>query len=226
MELAALALGFVGSLHCVMMCSPLAIAVTQGSARWEKRLLYNAGRILTYGILGATTAGLGVLFSFVKLQNILSITMGVFLLLAGIIGMTTVKLPLVTPLLNKVVIRLKRTFQQFLSRKTNSSLIFMGAINGILPCGLTFAALTICLSLQGPLDGFLFMILFGAGTLPVMLGFVSTIGELWKGLKLNYNTVLSVSLALSGIVLIVRVFLPHSHSIGSLNEVADIVMCR
>jgi sulfite exporter TauE/SafE len=46
----------------------------------------------------------------------------------------------------------------------------MGMLNGFLPCGMTLIALSYCLILAGPIDGFNFMLLFGVGTLPVMLG--------------------------------------------------------
>lgn len=226
MELAALALGFIGSLHCVLMCSPLAIAVTQGTNQWKRRLLYNTGRIATYGLLGAMTASLGFIFSIIKMQNLLSIIMGSILLIAGIAGITSLKLPIVSPILAKSVLRLKNMFHKFLARRDGVSTVLMGAINGILPCGLSFAALTVCISLRGPLDGFLFMTLFGIGTLPVMLGLVSSVGEWWQRMKLNYSTILSFTLTFSGLMLILRVFLPHYNRLHSVNGIVDIVMCR
>ncbi len=47
MELTALALGFMGSLHCVGMCSPLAMVATRGAVSFS-RFLYHAGRIFIY----------------------------------------------------------------------------------------------------------------------------------------------------------------------------------
>ncbi len=54
----ALALGFVGSIHCIGMCGPIAISLP-GTAHYFNmqyalnRVLYNLGRIITYAVLGA-----------------------------------------------------------------------------------------------------------------------------------------------------------------------------
>jgi sulfite exporter TauE/SafE len=76
------------------------------------------------------------------------------------------------------------------------------------------------------MEGFGFMLLFGAGTLPVMLGFTSIITQLLKRFNFNFQHVTSAMLILSGILLIVRVFIihqPHQHSIQQ--GVVDIVLC-
>jgi uncharacterized protein len=44
-----------------------------------------------------------------------------------------------------------------------------GLVNGLLPCGLVYAALVASLGLAGPLRGAGFMIAFGAGTTPAVL---------------------------------------------------------
>ena len=50
-------LGLLGSLHCLGMCGPLAVALPRGQSdhRWRYtagRGLYNLGRIITYTVLG------------------------------------------------------------------------------------------------------------------------------------------------------------------------------
>ena len=60
MLLTALILGFTGSLHCLGMCSPLAMMVTGQSAKgFTKRLVYNSGRIVTYSVAGFIVASIG-----------------------------------------------------------------------------------------------------------------------------------------------------------------------
>jgi uncharacterized protein len=52
----ALSLGFLGSLHCIGMCGPIAFALPvvgeSIASRIAGRLLYNSGRIITYGLQG------------------------------------------------------------------------------------------------------------------------------------------------------------------------------
>jgi sulfite exporter TauE/SafE len=45
----------------------------------------------------------------------------------------------------------------------------MGALNGLLPCGLVYSALLVTASSSGALPGALGMFLFGAGTIPALL---------------------------------------------------------
>jgi sulfite exporter TauE/SafE len=170
----ALILGFAGSLHCLGMCSPLAMAVTNGSpAILLNRILYNFGRLLTYGLLGGLVASVGLILPMVNYQNLLSILLGAGLIAIGVSGMSAIKIPVVSKALGMFSVFLKQFFVRFLKHKSYSSTFFLGSLNGFLPCGLSFLALTYCVTLSGPLDGFYFMALFGLGTLPVMLGVTS-----------------------------------------------------
>ncbi len=45
-----------------------------------------------------------------------------------------------------------------------------GMIWGWLPCGLVYSALLLTITSSGPLEGGLFMLTFGVGTLPAMMG--------------------------------------------------------
>ena len=226
MVLTALIMGLTGSLHCVGMCSPLAMTVSNMSARaFLNRVIYNTGRIVTYGLLGLCVAGVGVAFPISKFQNLVSIFLGIILLLAGT-GLLKVNIPILSSAIATLTSTLKKLFTKFLNRKNLGSVFLLGTLNGILPCGLVWIALTYSLTLQSALEGFGFMLLFGAGTLPVMLGFTSIITQLLKRFNFNFQHVTSAMLILSGILLIIRVFvihLPHQHSIQQ--GVVDIVLC-
>ena len=227
MVLTALIMGLTGSLHCVGMCSPLAMAVGNINTRaFLNRAVYNAGRIVTYGLLGLTIAGVGLAFPISKFQNLVSILLGVILLLAGI-GLLKVNIPIFSRAIGTLTFTIKKLFTKFLNRKNFGSVFVLGTLNGILPCGLVWIALTYSLTLQSPLEGFNFMMLFGLGTLPVMLGFTSIITQLLKRFNFNFQHITSAMLILSGILLIVRVFiihLPHQHSLQQ--GVVDIVLCN
>ena len=227
MVLTALIMGLTGSLHCVGMCSPLAMAVGNMNTRaFLNRVIYNAGRIVTYGLLGLAIAGVGLAFPISKFQNLVSVLLGVILLLAGI-GLLKVNIPILSSAIGKLTFTLKKLFTRFLSRKNFGSVFLLGTLNGILPCGLVWIALTYSFTLQSAMEGFSFMILFGIGTLPVMLGFTSVITQLLQRFNFNFQRITSAMLILSGILLIVRVFiihLPHQHSLQQ--GVVDIVLCN
>src|SRR5688572_23370817 len=97
MFLTALIMGITGSLHCAGMCSPLAMSVTSmRSSAFSNRLLYNLGRITTYGMLGALVTAIGYVLPMSKFQNLLSIVLGLTLITMAALGTTGVRIPLVT----------------------------------------------------------------------------------------------------------------------------------
>ena len=224
----ALIMGFAGSLHCLGMCSPLAMAVTNMTRSiMLSRLLYNFGRILTYGVMGSVIATIGMSFSFIKYQNLLSIFSGIALLVIGFAGISTVRIPFVSQTLGGFSMFLKGLFSSFIHKKSYGSTFLLGSLNGILPCGLSFLALTYCLTLTSPADGFIFMLGFGIGTLPVMIGLTSVFYWLLNRFHLNARTITTGMLILSGVILIARVFIVHLPHANSLQEsVVDIVLCR
>ena len=227
MVLTALIMGLTGSLHCVGMCSPLAMAVGNMNTRaFLNRVIYNSGRIVTYGLLGLGIAGVSLAFPVSRLQNLVSIFLGIILLLAGI-GLLKLNIPIFSRAIGTLTSTIKKLFTRFLNRKNLGSVFLLGTLNGILPCGLVWIALTYSFTLQSAMQGFNFMILFGIGTLPVMLGFTSVITQLLQRFNFNFQRITSAMLILSGILLIVRVFimhLPHQHSIEQ--GVVDIVLCN
>lgn len=223
----ALLMGFIGSLHCIGMCSPLAIAVSNLTPKiFLSRLLYNGGRILTYGLLGLLITSVSWFTPLAKFQNFVSIIIGILLLILALSGTTVIKIPLVTPFLQWFRNSLVKLFGSMLQQKKISTTFLLGALNGLLPCGLTFLALTYCLTLDTPASGFYYMILFGMGTLPAMLGFVSVFQWLINRYHFNLKRITSFTLLLSGLLLIARVFLLHApHASGEEHQFIDIVIC-
>ncbi len=228
MWLTALIMGLAGSLHCAGMCSPLAMTITSmNSPAISNRLLYNAGRILTYGILGASVATMGLILPLPKFQNILSITLGIILITMGVTGISGLRIPLLTISIIKFTNLIKNIFSKFIQQKHRGSLLLLGALNGLLPCGLTFLALTFCITLATPFQGFIYMLLFGAGTLPVMLGFISLLQFLTRKLNFNIKAVTKGMLILSGLLLVVRVLMVHTPEAHASHQgIVDIVFCR
>lgn len=227
MWITALILGFTGSFHCIGMCSPLALAVTSMKGHvLLNRFLYNAGRILVYGFFGAAISTAGTLLPISGFQNLLSVVLGVILLVIGITGISGVSIPFLTDFLQRFSSFLKLRFSMLLKRKSYTTTFILGSLNGILPCGLTFIALSYCLTLDGPLDGFAFMLLFGAGTLPVMFGLTAVISLIVTKFHLNMRRVTTAVLILSGCLLIARVFVMSVSHAHSVEEGIDIVLCR
>ena len=207
MWISAIILGIAGSLHCAGMCSPLVMAVTSsnGAARW-KTFIYNGGRILTYAILGAIITAFGLLIDFSGFQLVLTLCIAVCFILMGLSGIGGLKIPFISGALVRFSGLLKHAFSHFLKKKSVLALISMGILNGLLPCGLTYFALTYCLTLARPIDGFQFMLLFGAGTLPVMLGFTAILRYLVNRFSVSLHRITRYSYVLVGLIVLARLF--------------------
>jgi uncharacterized protein len=191
------------------------------------RVLYNVGRVFTYAVLGTIVAGLGMALPDRNYQNLLSIILGIALLLIAFGGIRNINVPVITTMMQSLSGRLKNLFGRYLNQKNHASVFILGSINGLLPCGLTFLALTYCLTLQRPIDGFNFMLLFGVGTLPIMLGFTSILQFIAKRFHFDMQNLTTGMLILSGVALIARVFIVHLPQAPSFKEgVIDIVLCR
>jgi sulfite exporter TauE/SafE len=223
----ALIMGLAGSLHCLGMCSPLATAATRFHGPFMlNRLVYNSGRILTYAILGAVVAGFGSFFDFPKVQTILSLALGVVLVVMGMTGMGHIRIPFVTTFLQTISSWIKVAFSSLLRKKTFASTMALGIVNGLLPCGLTYLALTYCLTLDGPFLGFTFMLVFGVGTLPVMLGFTSILHALMSRFKVSVVRFTSITMVVVGMLLITRGAINHAPDMGLLKAGVPIVICK
>jgi sulfite exporter TauE/SafE len=220
----ALLMGFAGSLHCIGMCSPLAMAVSRfNRAAFVNRVIYNVGRIFTYALMGLVFGLAGEMIPLQNFQNIFSLVLGVCFLLFAFIGMDKVHIPLLSNGLIKLSIALKITFSKFLARRTYFSVLTLGALNGLLPCGLTFLALSYSITLASAWESFYFMLVFGVGTLPAMLGVTLGVSSLVKRLNVNMKNVTVVMFFITGCLLIARVYVHYDF--GHHQKETDIVTC-
>ena len=224
----ALLIGITGSMHCAGMCTPLLMAVTNWtSSVITNRLLYNTGRILTYAILGSIFSGAGSLLPITPYQSLLSLLFGAALIVMAFFRFSHFKIPFVHHRINQLASFLKQKFASLLSKKSFVAVFMMGMLNGLLPCGMTLIALSYCVLLAGPIDGFNFMLLFGVGTLPVMLGFAPLLLMGIRKLNLSIQKTTTVMMICSGAILVARVFVYASAEAGLRNVgMMDIVLCR
>lgn len=169
----AILVGLLGSFHCLGMCAPITWAVPgnrQKRGRWlAGRLVYNSGRVITYAGLGVIVGLLGSSLSMAGWQQGLSIGAGTLMLLGVLFfGMEVPDRALLKPL-SKLVIWVKRQIGGLLVKKGFKAQLALGMLNGLLPCGLVYAALIAALSMGSVQGGAMYMALFGFGTFPMML---------------------------------------------------------
>ncbi len=183
----AFTIGFLGSLHCLGMCGPIAMTLslqTQGRrAIVLNGLTYNFGRILTYSILGMAVGMLGKGLFLAGIQKGLSLAIGIALLIAVFFSINLEKKIFSLPLVNLVFFKLKIKLGQLLDRNAKPSFFLTGILNGLLPCGLVYLAIVGAVSTGSAWNGLLYMTAFGLGTLPLM--FVSAVAGKFISINLR-----------------------------------------
>ena len=198
-------LGLAGSLHCVGMCGPLALALPRPPGNLlAGRILYNAGRTVTYAAMGAVFGLLGQTLLVAGWQQGLSIAAGVLILAyllstwlgRGRWSMESTALRLVAPV--------QRALGRLLKHTSLGGLFTIGLLNGLLPCGLVYVALAGAAATGTALNGALFMAIFGLGTIPMMLAIALVGPSLYSRFRGRFQRVVPLALGVMALLLILR----------------------
>jgi len=200
LEFAAIfALGLAGSLHCLGMCGPIVLSYSVGlrGPRPAAHAAYNAGRILTYmllgGIAGAAGHAIGVLGQLAGFASTARIVAGAAMMVAGVlmIGLVPSK-----PLIQIQRPGLRQAIGRLILGPSVRTKFTLGVLLGFLPCGLIYAALLKALESGGPISGALTMLAFGLGTATSLFsaGLLSSIAGARLGAWSNRIAALSVML--------------------------------
>jgi sulfite exporter TauE/SafE len=197
----AFLMGLVGSLHCAAMCGPLTLLLPTDKSRYTKfflgRILYNAGRILTYAGLGLLVGLIGQQTTLFFSKDILSVSLGVLILLFILLPQKWFGEMRIYQRISIFTNRLKAGFKQnFKTNYFRGQLVF-GILNGLLPCGLVYAALAGSFIQLETIKGAAYMAMFGLGTLPMMLSI--SLGSGW--LKRHFNPKMKKLIPLTYVVL-------------------------
>ncbi|MFD1141437.1 sulfite exporter TauE/SafE family protein [Larkinella insperata] len=167
--IAALTTGLVGSLHCVGMCGPLAMALPVGRLPRSQRVLavglYHLSRVTAYAGLGTLAGTLGQGLLLAGFQRSVSVAAGLFLVLWTVFrrgkfaGLTT----------GRTAQWITRPMSRFLQSPTLQAFAGLGLLNGLLPCGFVYVALTGAVTTGSAVNGAAYMGLFGLGTVPALM---------------------------------------------------------
>lgn len=149
--------GLAGSPHCAGMCGPFAASCAKSV---QHALAYHAGRLFTYGALGAAAGLLGSTLplpttALAWLAALLTVVFAASL--AGLIHLPAIPVPGVSRLASAAL------------RRTDApGALVLGATSALLPCGLVYTALAVPIVLEDPALGAAAMVAFGAGTTPLL----------------------------------------------------------
>ncbi|MCG3126468.1 MAG: hypothetical protein CHACPFDD_01304 [Phycisphaerae bacterium] len=166
--------GLLGSSHCLGMCGGFAASLGALRPAWRallpSQLIYAAGRVFTYSVLGLIAGGAAARLALLDLplvgaQRAFSITTGLIMLLAGLATVGAFPRRAV----GAVTDLFAPFFRHMLGLRGTGGLFVAGVFNGLLPCGLVYAFLALAVNASTPLHAGLRMLAFGLGTVPAMV---------------------------------------------------------
>ncbi len=208
MLISALILGFLGSLHCLGMCGPIAFMLPLDHQNNFKKLvqvsIYHIGRLMAYGVIGILFGLLGKGLSLFGIQQKLSIVVGVIMILLVVIPTKYFATNVLSKPIYSILGKVKSRLGMELNKKTPDALLTIGFLNGFLPCGLVYMALLGAIAYGNELQGGLYMVLFGAGTIPLMTAVVFSRGFFNGPLKTRFRKLIPVFVVLIGALFIIR----------------------
>jgi sulfite exporter TauE/SafE len=175
----ALLTGLLGSGHCVGMCGALVGALSLSRSQQAGPLfhvLYNAGRITTYVLLGYVVAWLGLAVAYTGgirgagWYAMIGADLFVIAVGLGTVGadsrLNMMRLEFPSP------VRALATAAGYLRRAPGSlAALPLGLLMGLIPCGFLYAVLLNAALTAEPSSGALVMAGFGLGTAPSLLLF-------------------------------------------------------
>jgi uncharacterized protein len=209
----------VGFGHCIGMCGPIVISLSlnlKGKGVLIPHLLYNAGRVITYAVLGGLAGILGsftlLTSSIVSLQKGVLILAGVLVLVMGLAMGGWIPFGRIFGDDNAGSSVVSKWFHRLSAAKSPIVYLPLGLLLGLLPCGPVYTALIAAaragMGAESALDGFfsgaLLMFAFGIGTVPALLLVGKLAGFGWlKSRHLIYK-ISSVLMVLVGVYFIIQ----------------------
>ncbi|MBQ7433506.1 MAG: sulfite exporter TauE/SafE family protein [Lachnospiraceae bacterium] len=213
--------GVLTSVHCVAMCGGIGLSQTisakenkagDGNQQGKTSMLgalmptlqYHLGRVVSYTTVGFVLGLAGMLFgggmgtgmsAFV--QGILKMAAGIFMVIMGInmLGLF--------PPLRRFRIRLPKGLQMKIAKSaaTGKTPLWVGLLNGLMPCGPLQSMQIIAFASGNPVTGALSMLVFALGTVPLMLGLGSAVSLLGRRFAKSVTTVGAILVVVLGLAL-------------------------
>lgn len=172
MLVSALIFGLLGSFHCVGMCGPIAFLLPVDRSNTLKKtsqiFVYHFGRIVAYSLIGLVFGLLGKSLNLFGMQQQLSIVIGLLMITVVLVPVRIFNKYNFSRPIYKVISKVKNALGKELKKKSADTFLTIGFLNGFLPCGLVYMAVFGALASGSAIDGSMYMVVFGLGTIPLM----------------------------------------------------------
>lgn len=204
----ALIFGLISSLHCVGMCGPIAMMIPIDRNNPAKKVIqimtYQLGRITAYASLGLVFGLLGKGFFLAGWQQQLSILVGVLMIVIALVPEKKLAAYNFSKPIYLFVSKVKQQLGQQFKSKSFKSLYLIGLFNGYLPCGMVYAALFGAIAMHSISLSILYMILFGMGTIPLMVVVIHVAQFSKFKFKSQIQRIIPIIIVCIGILFILR----------------------
>jgi sulfite exporter TauE/SafE len=171
------AASLLGSVHCAGMCGGfVAIAGdgVSGKARVLTQLTYNAGRLVSYVVLGALAGALGhgidLAGSAAGIGRLAAVVSGSLMILWGLGALLETQGVRLVGVRLRLPARLNRALAALRGLPPMWRALSLGLATTVLPCGWLYAFAVTAAGTGSPVHGALVMAAFWAGNAPVLLG--------------------------------------------------------
>jgi uncharacterized protein len=205
------AAGLLTGFHCIGMCGGFVLACSQqGEGRWRRPLFYALGKTLSYTALGALCGLVGRAVSLTPtLRGGVALAAGIVLVLLGLRS-----LGLFPGLHFPFPSRLLR----FVQLSAGPRPFAIGLANGLMiACGPLQALYVLALGTGSAIEGASLLLVFGLGTLPLLLGFGWLAGRLGHRFGRRALAVTAWIVVVLGIAMVNRgLALAGGYGLGSL----------
>lgn len=202
--------GLITSLHCIAMCGGINLSQCvsykfgEGDAgrlsKLKPSLMYNAGRVISYTIVGGIVGALGSVVSFSGTdKGVVAVLAGIFMVIMGLNMLN------IFPWLRKINPRMPRIFGNAIhSNDGKRGPFYIGLLNGLMPCGPLQAMQIYALGTGSVLAGAASMFVFSLGTVPLMFGFGAVSSFLSGKFTRRMMKVSAVLVMILGIIMLNR----------------------
>jgi len=203
---------FGGFGHCIGMCGPIVVAY---STCWNQalglgssitnHLTYHFGRILTYTFIGSMIGLSGQLANFrgqfeISLAVVPAVA-GIIMVVMGLQVSGILRFAVKNPVEGNYILKLARPL---IESDSKMRLFPLGLLLGFMPCGLSYTIFLGALGTGSLLNGFIYTLCFGVGTIPALLLLGMFTKYLTAALKVQLYRIAGLLIIVMGIIFIYR----------------------
>jgi sulfite exporter TauE/SafE/plastocyanin domain-containing protein/copper chaperone CopZ len=205
-------IGLITSLHCVAMCGGINLSQcvsykftendTSKLSKIKPSLMYNAGRVVSYTLVGGIVGTLGSVISFSSsAKGVITILAGIFMVIMGLNMLN------IFPWLRKLNPRMPKIFgNKIHNNNGRHGPFYAGLLNGLMPCGPLQAMQIYALGTGSFFAGAASMFIFSLGTVPLMFGFGAISSLLSNKFTHKMMKVSAVLVMILGVIMLNRGF--------------------